>query len=83
MAKTSAERQAAYRRRHLKDIEGTKSRLNLLLDHHAKLALSRLANRYGITKTECLERLILEAQNKELAGMTAEESSAYYDAVTA
>jgi hypothetical protein len=30
-----------------------------------------------------LERLILEEQDRELSKMSAEETSAYYDAVTA
>ena len=82
MAKTPAQRQADYRRRHLEDIEGNKARLNLLIDHRAKLALARLAKRYGVTQTECLERVILEAQQREVEWMSAEEQTAYYDAVT-
>jgi hypothetical protein len=82
MAKTPAERQAAYRQKHLHDMEGNKARLNLILDYRAKLALARLARCYGVTQTKLLERLIFEAQDRELAGMTAEESSAYYDSVT-
>jgi hypothetical protein len=83
MAKTPAERQAIYRQKHLHDLDGNKTRLNLVIDHRAKLALARLAKRYGLMQTECLERLLLEAQTRELATMDAEESSAYYDSVTA
>lgn len=83
MAKTPAERQAAYRQKHLQDIEGNKSRLNLVIGHSAKLALTRLAKRYGVTQTELLERLILEEQTRALENMSAEESSDYYDSVTA
>jgi hypothetical protein len=43
MAKSNAERQAAYRARHLKDENGTGLRLNLVIDAHAKWALERLA----------------------------------------
>jgi hypothetical protein len=83
MAKTPAERQAAYRQKHLHDLEGNKARLNLVIEHSAKLALNRLANRYGVTQTELLERLILDEQKRTLETMSAEESSAYYDSVTA
>jgi dephospho-CoA kinase len=83
MAKTPAERQATYRQKHLHGLDGNKARLNLVIDHRAKLALARLAKRYGLTQTECLERLLLEAQTRELATMDAAESSAYYDSVTA
>lgn len=83
MPKSPAERQAAYRQKHLHDFDGTKSRLNLLIEHRAKLALARLANRYGVTQTELLERMILEAQTRELDGMSAEDTTAYYDSVTA
>lgn len=83
MAKTPAERQAAYRQRHLKDLDGSKARLNVVIDHDARLALARLAKRHGMTHAALLERLIREAQGRELAGMSADETSAYYDAVTA
>lgn len=82
MAKSPAERQAAYRQKHLHDIEGGKARLNLVIEDRAKLALARLAKRYGVTQTECLEKLILEAQQREVERMSAEEQAAYYDAVT-
>jgi hypothetical protein len=83
MAKNPAARQAAYRQKHLHDLDGTKARLNLILDQRAKLALARLARHHGLTQTALLEKLLSEAQNQALAGMTAEEASAYYDAVTA
>lgn len=83
MSSTSAQRQAAYRKKHLQDEDGSKARLNLLLDLHAKLALARLARRYGVTQTACLERLVSEAQARELETMSAEEQTAYYDSVTA
>jgi hypothetical protein len=83
MAKTPAERQAAYRQKHLKDETGSKARLNMLLDHRTKLALKRLAIRYGVTQAALLERLILEEQTQILQTMTSEEASKYYDSVTA
>lgn len=56
MAQSSAERQAAYRQRHLKDETGTGERINLVVDQHAKLALERLATHYAVTQRAMLER---------------------------
>jgi hypothetical protein len=57
--------------------------LNVVLEYGTRLALARLAKHHGMTQAAILERLILEAQGRELAGMSAEESSSYYDSVTA
>lgn len=81
--KTAAERQAAYRQKHLKDVDGTKARLNVILDHQAKTALARLAKHQNAPQADVLARLILAEQERTLAGMSAEEQNAYYDAVTA
>lgn len=82
MPQTPAERQAAYRQRHLKDVDGTKARLNVILDHQAKIALARLAKHRHATQAELLARLILAEQERTLAGMSAEEQTAYHEAVT-
>jgi hypothetical protein len=81
MAKSAAERQAAYRQRHLKDIDGTKARLNLLIDQQAKFALERLSLSYAVTKQDLLHRLIIEEQDRLLKEMTPEEQNSYYDSV--
>lgn len=63
MAKTPAKRQAAYRARRPyagKDGNGER-RLNLWIDTSSSLALDRLVRRYGVTKREFLEKMILEA----------------------
>lgn len=62
MAHSNAERQSAYRARHLKDEGGKGERLNLVLDLHAKRALERLANCYGVTQKAILERLLVGAE---------------------
>ena len=59
--RSNAQRQADYRRRHLKDIDGQLERLSLLVDLHAKRALERLASCYGVTQKVVLERLIMQA----------------------
>lgn len=59
--KSNAQRQADYRRRHLKEMDGQLARLSLLVDFHTKLALERLASCYGVTQRVMLERLLLQA----------------------
>jgi len=59
MAKTDAQRQAAYRARR-NDGEGER-RLNAWVSVKAHFALARLARRDGITKREVIERLALAA----------------------
>ena len=72
MAKSNAERQAAYRARHLKDEDGAGERLNLVIDLHAKRALERLATCYGVTQREALERLVLDADRAALDKVAAQ-----------
>lgn len=81
MAKSNAERQAAYRARHLKDVEGKGGRLNLVIDIHAKLALERLARCYGVTQKQMLEKLAVEAERATLEKIEALPSGQvdYYD----
>ena len=79
MAKTNAERQAAYRERHLKDEQGMGERLNMVVDMKAKLALKRLAIRYGVTQRDVLEGLIEDAEDALLKELSATEQSEYYD----
>lgn len=56
MAKTNAERQAAYRARRIGE-----TRLNLWIADSAALALERLAEHGGTTKRATLERLLIDA----------------------
>lgn len=79
MAKSNAERQAAYRTRHLKDEDGKGERLNLVIDLHAKRALERLAACYGVTQKAMLERILVEAERAALASMPVSEHAEYYD----
>ncbi len=52
---TSAERQAAYRQRHLQDVDGHGERLNMVISVQAKAQLKRLARHAGITQRSMLE----------------------------
>ena len=64
MAKTAAERQAAYRERRAEAGQNGERRLNTWVSTGSSLALDRLAKRYGVTKREMIERLVLEADQK-------------------
>lgn len=69
MTKSNAERQAAYRVRHLKAKEGRGERLNLVIDLHAKHALERLSICYAVTQRAMLERILVEVERATLDGM--------------
>jgi hypothetical protein len=63
MAKSNAERQAAYRRRHLHSPEAGLSemlaRLSIMVAAPTKWQLERLALHHGVTQRQMLERLAL------------------------
>jgi hypothetical protein len=81
MAMSSAERQAAYRERHLKDENGKGERLSLVIDLHAKRALERVAACYGLTQRAMLERLLVQAEQAavERAGKLCNGQADYCD----
>ena len=79
MAKSNAERQRAYRERHLNSLDGEGERLNTIISLVSKRALERLAACYGVTQREALERAIDEAQNRLLSGLSSEQQTAYYE----
>jgi hypothetical protein len=65
MARTTAQRQAAWRASRAtagKDGNGER-RLDMWVSTEADLALARLACRYSVTKREMLERLIVRADD--------------------
>ena len=68
MAKTPAERQKEYRaNRQFAGEDGNgERRINAWVSTRAALALDRLAKRYGVTKREMLERLIISEEEKLL-----------------
>ena len=71
MAKTAKERQEAYRKRrpHAGTDGNGERRLNTWIGTGASLALDRLSNRYGVTKREMLERLIVTEDKRILSGI--------------
>jgi hypothetical protein len=78
-ALTNAQRQAAYRERHLKSEDGTGERLNVVIDVQVKKALERLAFYYGVTNKSMLECLVTEAQDRLLAALDGDQQNDYYD----
>lgn len=81
MALTNAERQAAYRQKHLLGEDGRCERLNVVLDLSAKRALERLASAYGLTQRQILERVLAEAEAAALlnAATFQRGQDLYYD----
>lgn len=79
VTKTNAERQAAYRARRPYEGPGGNGerRVNMWVGTGAYLALERLSRRYGVTKKEVLERLILAEAEKIENGMSEEELDEY------
>lgn len=81
MAKTAAERQRAYRasRQFAGEDGNGERRLNTWMSTRATLALDRLAARYGVTKRELLERLIVAEEERVLQGIDLDtpEGEAY------
>lgn len=76
---SGAERQAAYRRRHLNEVDTVDSaRLNTIVPVATKRALERLAKRYAVTQREMLEKLIGDAERVATDGMRTAELRRYY-----
>ncbi len=73
---TSAQRQAAYRQRHLQDTDGSGERLNMIVSVQAKAQLKRLARHAGITQRAMLEQLLEKAERRAVARM--QDSDDYF-----
>lgn len=71
MAKTTAERQAAYRERQDSGgVDGNgQRRVSMWLSTEAALALGRLSSRYGVTQRELVEKMLLAEDERILATM--------------
>ena len=70
MAKSAAERQAAYRSRR-DDGEGER-RIDTRVSVSTHLALDRLAQRYRVTRRQMIERLVAEADDAILKTLQIE-----------
>jgi hypothetical protein len=84
MALSNAERQARYRERHLKNIDGEKVRLSLFIDLYARRRMERIARHQGCTVTALIEEWAVKVEQRIINRMTPKEEHAYYaDDVTA
>jgi hypothetical protein len=83
MAQTNAQNQAAHRQRHLKNGGGTSTRMDIVIDQTAKLALKRMAAHYRMSNRAMLQKLTNDAQAALLATMDSDSQTAYYGAVRA
>ena len=82
MGKSNAERQAAYRERHFKALDGELERLNLAVSVPAKAQLGRLASCYAVTQREVIESLLAQAERRLLNDLAPDEHSQYFDRTT-
>ena len=78
MAISNADRQRAYRQRHLKDVDGTRARINLVVEQDAVTALQRLAVHKGVTQASVLRELILQAEKRATDRMQPEAWNVYH-----
>ena len=74
MAKTNAQRQAQYRKKRATagDDSNGERRISSFVSTSAALALGRLANRYGVTRREILEKLLTKADEEILTTLDPE-----------
>ena len=77
-ALSNAARQAAYRQRHLHDVDGQGERINMVVTVQAKAQLERLARHYGVTQREVLARVLADTERKVVAGLSRADEMSYY-----
>ena len=82
MAQTNAQRQAAYRTRHLSGDNATSERLSLLIDVHTKRSLERLAAYHGITQRAMLQTLLASAEKALVKKLPSAEQAGYYAGIS-
>jgi hypothetical protein len=77
MALTNAERQRAYRERHFAN--GTKARLEFVLDAGTKAKLDRLARHKGCTAISLIDDWAASAERRVTARLTGKALKTYYN----
>jgi hypothetical protein len=78
MAMTNAEKQRAYRERHL-GVDGEKARVQLILSAGTKEQLARLARHNGYSLAALVEELATKAEQRTVNRMTPREQRDYFD----
>jgi hypothetical protein len=76
MPLTNAEKQRAYRERHL-GVGGGKARIQLFLSTSARAQLDRLARRKGYTVTAVIEELVASADRRVTAKLSRKALKVY------
>ena len=82
MKKSNAQRQRAYRDRHLKltdELDDMLERINQMVSLSAKTALKRLASYYGVTQRAILESAIANTERALFDTLPGEHQNDYYD----
>ena len=82
MRKSNAQRQRAYRDRHLKltdEPDDLLERINQMVSLHAKNTLKRLASYYGVTQRTILESAIANAEHALFDTLSGKHQNGYYD----
>jgi|GEM_PF-1883784 len=82
MKKSNAQRQRAYRYRHLKftdEPDALLERINQMVPLPTKNALKRLASYYGVTQRALLESAIANAERVLFDTLPGEQQNDYYD----
>ena len=82
MRKSNAQRQRAYRDRHLKltdEPDDLLERINQMVSLPAKNTLKRLASYYGVTQRAILESTIANAERALFDTLSGELQNDYYD----
>ena len=75
---TNAERQAAYRKRHLHSDAGECIRADLVIHQSASLAFDRLAQNFSLSKRQTVEHILLLAEAAVLASLNSAGKKRYF-----
>jgi hypothetical protein len=78
MAMTNAEKQRAYRERHL-GFHGEKSRVQLVLNIRARFQLERVARHKGYSVTALVEKLAEQVERQIIDQMTLKQRREYFE----
>jgi hypothetical protein len=78
MAMTNAEKQRAYRERHL-GFNGEKSRMQLVLSVRSRFQLERVARHKGYSVTALVEELAAQVEQRIINRMTPRQHQEYFD----
>ena len=76
-AKTNAQRQAAFKQRHLASDTGACARVDLVIDQSANQAFERMARSFGLSKRQTLEQMLTFAESALLSALTEPNRKRY------